>query len=574
MAALSLMPIWVLHVRAGAHRAARGGRPVRSASAPRCTAALPVLPRRRRRGRRRPPVRRRRGPADVPPHRGPAALRLLRHRRSTTSAGIDVYGDPEPRGRPPRDRVVRSDAGPGPERRRRAHRRRDPRRRLPRALHARRGRPDERRVRRGVRELVLGGGADRSLAARGGRVTRSTSWPRGRGHSTETPTGEADRDRSPIGDAPVEGTPATRVSRPLRRPTSSSSAAGRRARRPRYWLARHGHDVTVVEKQDVPPREDVRRRADAARGQAARRHGPRRRARRSSTASTACGPPAWAASSSCEWPTHPVYPQHGYVVRRRDLDQMVADNAVAAGATLLEGHEAVHADRRPRLRPRRHRARPRRRRPARRAAPSITIVADGANSRFGRALGTSRTREWPYGTAIRTYWRVAAPRRPVDRVGPRRQGPQRQPDARLRVDLPGRRRHGEHRRRAAVDVPRLQERQHDPPARRLRPPDRRALGDRRRPARRAGRRAGASRWAARSDRRPGPTYLVVGDAAGSVNPFNGEGIDYAYETGADGGRRGPRGARRPRRRRRCSATRSCSTTSTASTSRSPACSPG
>ncbi len=29
----------------------------------------------------------------------------------------------------------------------------------------------------------------------------------------------------------------------------------------------------------------------------------------------------------------------------------------------------------------------------------------------------------------------------------------------------------------------------------------------------------------------GPTHLVVGDAAGTVNPFNGEGIDYAYETG-------------------------------------------
>ena len=29
----------------------------------------------------------------------------------------------------------------------------------------------------------------------------------------------------------------------------------------------------------------------------------------------------------------------------------------------------------------------------------------------------------------------------------------------------------------------------------------------------------------------GPTYLVVGDAAGVVNPFNGDGIDYAYETG-------------------------------------------
>ena len=29
----------------------------------------------------------------------------------------------------------------------------------------------------------------------------------------------------------------------------------------------------------------------------------------------------------------------------------------------------------------------------------------------------------------------------------------------------------------------------------------------------------------------GPTYLVVGDAAGAINPFNGEGIAYAYETG-------------------------------------------
>ena len=29
----------------------------------------------------------------------------------------------------------------------------------------------------------------------------------------------------------------------------------------------------------------------------------------------------------------------------------------------------------------------------------------------------------------------------------------------------------------------------------------------------------------------GENWLAVGDAAGSVNPFNGEGIDYAYETG-------------------------------------------
>jgi flavin-dependent dehydrogenase len=28
----------------------------------------------------------------------------------------------------------------------------------------------------------------------------------------------------------------------------------------------------------------------------------------------------------------------------------------------------------------------------------------------------------------------------------------------------------------------------------------------------------------------GPNWIVIGDAAGSINPFNGEGIDYAYET--------------------------------------------
>ena len=31
--------------------------------------------------------------------------------------------------------------------------------------------------------------------------------------------------------------------------------------------------------------------------------------------------------------------------------------------------------------------------------------------------------------------------------------------------------------------------------------------------------------------RVGPTTLVVGDAGGSINPFNGEGIAYGYETG-------------------------------------------
>ena len=34
----------------------------------------------------------------------------------------------------------------------------------------------------------------------------------------------------------------------------------------------------------------------------------------------------------------------------------------------------------------------------------FVVVADGANSRFGRALGTTRERDWPYGIATRSYW--------------------------------------------------------------------------------------------------------------------------------------------------------------------------
>ena len=86
------------------------------------------------------------------------------------------------------------------------------------------------------------------------------------------------------------------------------------------------------------------------------------------------------------WPEHPVFPSYGYVVRRRDLDWMVALNAEAAGATLLQGADAIApvidrgfvrgavvqtAD-----------------------APSpvelrarYVVVADGSLSRFGRSLG-------------------------------------------------------------------------------------------------------------------------------------------------------------------------------------------
>ena len=41
------------------------------------------------------------------------------------------------------------------------------------------------------------------------------------------------------------------------------------------------------------------------------------------------------------WPEHPDFPSYGYVVRRRDLDDLVASRAVKAGATLWPAAEAL-----------------------------------------------------------------------------------------------------------------------------------------------------------------------------------------------------------------------------------------
>ena len=90
------------------------------------------------------------------------------------------------------------------------------------------------------------------------------------------------------------------------------------------------------------------------------------------------------------------------MVRRRDLDEMVADRAVKAGATLWPGAEAVAPLSRTAWSP--ARSIKRGRRAPSRCAAKYVVVADGANSRFGRALGTARDRTYPLGMAIRGYF--------------------------------------------------------------------------------------------------------------------------------------------------------------------------
>jgi geranylgeranyl reductase family protein len=296
-----------------------------------------------------------------------------------------------------------------------------------------------------------------------------------------------------------------------------------------YWLAQAGHDVVVVERKTFPrdktcgdgltPRA-VRQLADMGiEDQVAANH------HRFGGLRTV----AHGITLELAWPSHPDYPDYGYVIRRRDLDQLVADNAVAAGATLWQGTEAVTPILERGLLAgavvRRKEAKQEEELRAR-----YVVVADGANSRFGRALGTSRNRSYPQGMAIRGYWESPRHADPWiesildvrDRKGNALPGygwifPLGDGTINVGIGLLS-----SFRDYKQVNTSHLMaEFAATAPSYWGISPETQ-LGA---PT------GGRLPMAGSVGPKAGPTFLVVGDAAGSVNPFNGEGIDYAYETG-------------------------------------------
>ena len=178
-----------------------------------------------------------------------------------------------------------------------------------------------------------------------------------------------------------------------------------------FWLADAGWDVVVLEKKRLPrektcgdgltPRA-VRQLADMGLEDAVAAAGHRYDGLR------AVG---FGKEMELAWPTHPTFPSYGYTITRFDLDALVASHAADRGAAVVYGTEVTEPYE---LVP-----------PVLDAAlgsvsgvvaldgatgePTVVraryvVVADGANSRLGRALGASRRREWPMGMALRGYW--------------------------------------------------------------------------------------------------------------------------------------------------------------------------
>ncbi len=295
-----------------------------------------------------------------------------------------------------------------------------------------------------------------------------------------------------------------------------------------HWLAKAGRDVVVVERKDFPrektcgdgltPRA-VRQLEDMGLGpdlEPYHRFGGLRTL-------------AHGLTLELPWPDHPDYPPHGYVVRRRDLDRIVAAKAGSLGAVIHSGTEAV----RPLLRDGlvtgavvKHKASG----TTREVHARYVVVADGANSRFGRSLGTARNRSFPMGIAIRTYFESPLHADPWiessldvrDREGRVMPGygwifPVGDGTINVGIGLLStfkgyREVNTSHlMSEFAATLPDYWDIDADSPT--------------------CAPTGGRIPMAGSVTPKVGPTWAAVGDAAGSVNPFNGEGIDYAYETG-------------------------------------------
>ena len=295
-----------------------------------------------------------------------------------------------------------------------------------------------------------------------------------------------------------------------------------------YWLAQQGRRVLVVEKKRFPREKTC---GDGLTPRAVRELHCMGLAEPLTDYLRYDGLRSIAHGVTLElaWPDHPEFPPYGYVVRRRELDETVVGQAVKAGATLWPAAEATDPLVEGGLVTGAvvHRKESGTREPVR---ARYLVVADGANSRFGRALGAARDRSYPLGMAVRGYFESPFHDDPWieshldlrDRDGNHLPGygwvfPVGDGTVNVGVGLLS-----TFEGWKSVNTSRLMD------AFVATAPPRWGIS----PESSCGPPTGGKLPTGGSVRpATGPTWVVVGDAGAAINPFNGEGIAYAYETG-------------------------------------------
>lgn len=292
------------------------------------------------------------------------------------------------------------------------------------------------------------------------------------------------------------------------------------------WLARSGHPVTLVEKKEFPrektcgdgltPRAILQLDEMGFDFDVPQFH-------------RITGLRSYAADDvmlEMEWPQHSRFPSWGGVIRRKDLDQQVAALAEKEGVTVRSGTEAHPVVEDGALRG----VDLKRNGETERLDPSFVIIADGSLDRFGRGLGTSRRRDYPMGLAARGYFSSPRSADPFlesqldirDSTGASMPGygwvfPLGDGEINVGVGLLSTFKRWKHVNTTVMMQDYVE--------------------------------AASDYWGISADKatsdpkggkltmsfskspQVGENWLVIGDAVGAINPWNGEGISYAYETG-------------------------------------------
>ncbi|MEA3502685.1 MAG: geranylgeranyl reductase family protein [Actinomycetota bacterium] len=292
-----------------------------------------------------------------------------------------------------------------------------------------------------------------------------------------------------------------------------------------FWLANRGVDVVLVEKKRYPREKAC---GDGLTPRAVRQLIDMGFDFDRPDVHRVIGLRSYAGDVMLElpWPEHSIYPNWGATLRRADLDGRVAALAEAEGAIVLQGVEAVvAADDGDLTAVELHRQGDE----TEIVTPKYVVVADGSLSRFGRQLGTHRRRDYPFGLAIRGYWEssnstdgyIESQLDIRDREGRAMPGygwvfPMGDGTINVGAGLVSTFKGWKDVNTSRIleaylaILPDHWEIEDDPIARPI---------------------GGKLPMAFSVGPKTGRNWVLVGDAAGAVNPFNGEGIDYAYETG-------------------------------------------